>query len=65
MYQVVESAAEGKSVYGIKGCGVLVEDISADRKAVEELAARCNRGGLDPCQRWGVAADFVQQQAME
>ena len=65
MYQVVESTAEGKNVYGIEGCGVLVEDLSADRKAVEALAARCNRGGLDPCQLWEVAADFVQQQAMD
>ena len=65
MYQVVESTAEGKNVYGIEGCGVLVEDLSADRKAFEALAARCNRGGLDPCQLWEVAADFVQQQAME
>ena len=42
-----------------------MEDLSDDRKAVEALAARCNHGGLDPCQLWEVAADFVQQQAME
>ena len=67
-YEVQESRLElGEETvmsYGIKctkkGRTVAsVEDISTDRRSVEELARMCDKLDLDPAQLKDVAEDFV------
>lgn len=52
-YSIVESIliADGASftTYGIKGAKEIFEDVSTDRKKVEEMIERINREGLEEC----------------
>lgn len=52
-YSITQSIryAEGKefTAYGIKGENVMFEDVSTDRKKVEEMIDRLNREELEEC----------------
>ena len=71
VYRVCASAVEidkvARATYGIEAVGedgeviARIEDISADRDAVEKLAERCQRLGLATCQLIDVARDFAAE----
>ncbi|OJU16023.1 MAG: hypothetical protein BGN88_04415 [Clostridiales bacterium 43-6] len=73
IYQMVEcesksDGAEGEKVYGIKAYNscfnddfTIIEDISANKHAVEQLMFRLNRGQVSPDQLFYIVEDYLDE----